>query len=440
VFTKANVESMGGALSVVRIGDPTVRDASMLNTDRRERVHEAPHALPDGRHFTFIAVDEQGGSAAYVGALGTNERTALAFGSNTEYVEPGWLVGMRGPALVAQVFDASHLSAGSRVIPLAGRIARSTGVGARYRFSTSRNGVLAFSEGGPSTSRLEWVGRDGRSLSILADAADYSNPALSPDEKRLAVSIRNPSGTRDLWIIDLTRGARSRLTFDPADDLDPVWDLDSRTVYFTSDRSGVRSLYRVDVLGLGQEQRVAAEPFSMNAESLSPDGRALLFNAAGRGLWMWNLATQRSTPLVQSPSSDFEGTVSPDGHWLAYTSNVTGRSEVYVTSFPKPGRRWQTSNAGGAQAQWRADGRELFYVENDAHIMAVVVRTAADRFDADLPHQLFQRRLPPPFRNRFVVTRDGQRFLVNMTVETVQNPPLTVVVNWPASANDGDRH
>ena len=198
VFTKANVESMGGALSVVRIGDPTVRDATILSASRHERMHEAPHALPDGRHFTFIAVDEQGRSAAYVGALGTNERVSLAFGSNTEYVEPGWLVGMRGPALVAQAFDASHLSAGSRVIPLAGRIARSTAVGGRYRFSTSRNGVLAFSEGGPSTSRLEWVDRDGRSLSILADAADYSNPALSPDGKRLAVSIRNPSGTRSV--------------------------------------------------------------------------------------------------------------------------------------------------------------------------------------------------------------------------------------------------
>ena len=233
------------------------------------------------------------------------------------------------------------------------------------------------------------------------------------------------------------RGARSRLTFDPADDLAPVWGLDSRTVYFTSDRSGVRSLYRVDALGLGQEQRVAAEPFSMNAESLSPDGRALLFNAAGRGLWMWNLATQQSTPLVQSPSSDFEGSVSPDGHWLAYTSNVTGRPEVYVTSFPKPGRRWQISNAGGTQAQWRADGRELFYVENDAQIMAVVVRTAVDAFAADLPHQLFQRRLTLPFRNRFVVTRDGQRFLVNTPAETVQNSPLAVVVNWPASVSDG---
>ena len=149
----------------------------------------------------------------------------------------------------------------------------------------------------------------------------------------------------------------------------------------------------------------------MNAESLSPDGQALLFNAAGLGLGMWSLATQQSTPLAQSPSTDFEGSVSPDGQWLAYTSRVTGRPEVYVTSFPKPGR--QISNAGSTQAQWRADGRELFYVENDAQIMAVVVRTAVDAFAADLPHQLFQRRLTLPFRNRFVVTRDGQRFLVN---------------------------
>ena len=166
--------------------------------------------------------------------------------------------------------------------------------------------------------------------------------------------------------------------------------LDSLTVYFTSDET---------------VSEVSIVPIP------SARGKTACGAGTGLGLGMWSLATQQSTPLAQSPSTDFEGSVSPDGHWLAYTSRVTGRPEVYVTSFPKPGR--QISNAGSTQAQWRADGRELFYVENDAQIMAVVVRTAVDAFDVDPPYRLFERRLTLPFRNRFVVTRDGQRFLVN---------------------------
>ena len=269
--------------------------------------------------------------------------------------------------------------------------------------------------------------------------ADFSSPALSPDERKVAVGIRDPkTKMRDIWVADLLRGATTRLTFDAADDLNPVWSPDGTRIAFTSDRKGERDIYQKLSDGSGPDELLLeGRDGQKNLEDWSPDGKYLLYNHQPAGhlylLVMPLTGDRKPVPYLKTEFRTDQAQFSPNGRWVAYRSDESGKNEVYVQGFSldpsHPRGKWQISTAGGEEPQWRRDGRELFYVAGNK-LMAVDVKTDGQSFEAGIPKRLFDVRMPSRVRNRYVVSKDGQRFLVNLPLEEASKAPIEVLVNW----------
>ncbi len=416
------------------------KSLTQLDQSRGDVTHRFPSFLPDGRHFLYLVFSSQAQNAGvYLGSLDSKETRRLVAADGQAVYAPaasgmGYLVFPRGPALMAQPFDAKRLAAAGDPFPVVERVALG-GTSAGAAFSASETGVLAYRTGGEDRSQLVWFDRAGKRLEALGEPADYSNPALSPDEKKVAVGIRNPqTRTRDLWVLDLARRTGSRLTFDAAEDLNPVFSPDGSRIAFSSSRKGRRDLYQKLASGTGDEELLLESGEDKNVEDWTRDGRFMVFNRNSQDVWALPLTGDRkAAPLLQGPFSEVEGQVSPDGRWIAYSSNESARREVYVQSFPPAGGKWQVSTAGGEEPRWRRDGKELFYVAG-SKIMAVELKTNGPTFEAGIPKELFEVRIGPPLRNRILVTGDGKRFLVNTPVEETLALPMTVVLNWTAGA------
>lgn len=374
---------------------------------------------------------------------GSEVQQIVSADSSAVYAPPGYLLYVREGILMAQPFDAGKRHLTGDASPVAEQIAPVGASGARA-FSVSSNRVLAYRTGANlAEDQLVWFDRTGRRLGTLGEPADYSNPALSRDGKRVAVGRRDPKSlTRDIWLFELERGTASRLTFDPADDLGPVFSPDGARILFTSDRKGPRDIYWKASTGVGEDEPVLEGELTKSANDWSPDGRFVVFDtggAVGAGssggtsdLWVAPLDGDRKPlPFLVRPFTDRQAQISPDGRCIAYSSDESGTQEVYVQDFPKPTGKWKVSTEGGAEPRWRRDGRELFYIAG-RKLMAADVRTDAASFHAGAPRVLFEANLDPrtAIRNRYVVSPDGQRFLIITSAEQADTAPLTVVVNW----------
>jgi len=419
-------------------GEP--KPVTELNLSHQETYHAYPEFLPDGHHFLFyVASSRRGKSGIYVGSLDSKERKRVLDADSKAVYASGYLLYSRGNTLTAQQFDWKGLELVSEPVPLNQQVAvRSPAAFAA--FSVSQNGVLAYRPSGGGNTELTWFDRHGNRGSTLGTPAEYSNPSLSPDGSRLAVGRMDPqTGTRDLWTFDLKRGTNSRLTFDPADDLNPVWNLDGSRIFFTSDRKGARDLYEKPTNGIGDETVVLESNLGKNVNDVSPDGRYLVYDSAtgysnSRELWILPLFGDRKPFLfVQGESFTFQAKFSPNGHFIAYSSAETGRDEVYVRTFPEARGKWQISTEGGSEPTWRHDGKELFYT-SQKKLMAVEVKTDTN-FQAGIPYPLFDipLLLANPVRNRYLVTSDGQRFLFNVAAEVNEASTINVVVNWTSA-------
>jgi Tol biopolymer transport system component len=238
---------------------------------------------------------------------------------------------------------------------------------------------------------------------------------------------------RDIWLFDLARGGKSRFTFDPADDINSVWSKDGGRIFFTSDRKGQRDIFQKKVNAAEDEELIFASSEAKNVEDLSPDGRLLIYNTNSGGLWLLPLEGERNPkPFLKTQFSERMAVISPDGRWVAYCSDESGRDEIYVATFPQLSGKWQASVDGGIEPQWRGDGKELFFTNATRKLMAVEVKPGSGAFEAKAPKLLFETQLiTPPNRNRYVVTGDGQRFLVITRLENTR-APISVVVNWLA--------
>lgn len=301
-------------------------------------------------------------------------------------------------------------------------------------FSVSNNGVLVYRDPGygPNTE-LVWYDRSGRRLSTVGDHAYFTSPYLSPDGKKLAVGVGYP-GHRDIWVYDLTKGVRRRLTSDPADDLSPVWSADGQRIFFTSDRRMQRELYQQRADEPKDADLVFSTPDQgVSIYDISPDGRYVAYDPGTQGMWVLELfGEHKKQPFDETTLASVR--FAPNGHYIAYSSNESGRREVYVRSFPDATGKWEISTSGGGEPMWRANGKELFYV-TDAKLMSVDVNIGTKGFQSGVPKVLFEHprllRFPTntTLRNRYVVTKDGQRFLF-----VVQPEPLAegfnVVTNW----------
>jgi dipeptidyl aminopeptidase/acylaminoacyl peptidase len=347
---------------------------------------------------------------------------------------------VREVTLTAQAFDARSLKLTGEPVPVAERVGRTGGAGpTRYApFSASSNGVLVYGAVTAVTSQLVWFDRKGQVLESTAPA-DYADPALSPDGKRLAVCRDDPkTGTPDIWIMDIARGTQSRFTFHPRWEIYPVWSPDGRRIAFAWDKEGRNSIYvkAVD----GAEEPLLKEERETYPQDWSQDGRTLVFARTdpktGSDLWLLPLEGSREPrPLLQTPFNESEARISPDGRFFAFTSDESGRPEVYVRPLGSRGEQWQISRRGGTKPEWRRDGKELVYLAEDGKLMSLEV-TDGSGFEKSDPRQLFQTRTPrvafPGFHSLYAVTADGQRFLVVQEPERPSSPPITVVLDWAA--------
>jgi len=424
------------ASALVRVsalgGEP--EPLTTLDASQKERSHGWPQFLPDGRRFTFFVVPD---NAIHIGSLDSSVTTkVLSADSKALYVPPGYLLFMRQGSLMAQPFDATRGELRREAFPVAEDV-RNNSVNGRSAFSvSSESGVIAYRSGTVVESQLIWFDRAGRQIQALGEPDRYTDLELSPDQKQAVVAAPSP-GSSDLWLFDVARGLRTRFTLDAAPELAAIWSPDGgRLVFGSQKKGGPLDIYQ-KAIGTGTEEELYSDSLDKYPFSWSADGRFILYGSApGQNLWTLPLFGERKPiPFMQTPSSEFAGRFSPDGRWVAYRSDESGRFEIYVAPFPGPGAKARISAAGatGGYPRWRRDGKELFYLASDNTLMAAAVNGQGTTFEVGEVQPLFQTSAAGG-RYPYDVSADGQRFLVLTTSEQSAEAPVTVVVNWTAQA------
>ena len=352
----------------------------------------------------------------------------------------GRLLLARDRNLVALRFDPARLDAGGEPETLAEHVGLSGGYFKLGLFSASGSGVLVYVDGAPVPSRLQWLDRSGRQLGVLGEPALQSDPRISRDGGKAAVQVFEPNiNAPELWIVDLARGARTRLTSGPSQNSNAVWSPEGARIAFSSNRSHQADLYEKAVDGSAGERPLLEGEGQRIAADWSPDGRLLLYwDREPAGLRRVGLSAlplsgdhEPRTVLERTKRHDFTARLSADGRWLAYATDDGGRDEVFVTAFPRPAEKWQVSTDGGTMPRWRRDGRELFYVSLDGRLMSVDVQAGAS-FKGGVPKPLFESLPPTMVGPEFYdVAPDGQRFLMTLPADQATKP-LNVIVDWTA--------
>jgi eukaryotic-like serine/threonine-protein kinase len=407
-------------LQVSAAGGTPVR-LTDLDTARGEIAHGAPWFLPDGRHFLYVsAASDRERSTLFVGDLESKARKQLPVLAVPEYYAGHLLYLQDGGTLLAQPFDASKLEVTGDPVPVAENV---------FTASAS-SGVLAYASSA-RTTQLTWLDRTGKALATVGPPGNFLFASISPDGSRVVADLRNQSDNAGLWLFDRA-GVSSRITFSGGN-IAPTWMADGARVAFMGTRDGTQRLYRKAASGVEQEAVLADR--DLIPYSASRDGR-WLFAMTSCGspktscdLWVVPLEGERKPyPLLETKFREWAPAISPDGRWLAYSSNESGQRQIYVMSFPEPGGKWQVSANGGYLPVWSYDGRELYFTNADnTRMMAAEVRPGAT-FQAGPAKELFRIRMPSA-QSRFDVSKDG-RFLVPTITDESANVQITVVQNW----------
>ncbi|MCI0444087.1 serine/threonine-protein kinase [bacterium] len=424
------VSSSGGEATLV----------TTLDSSHQEVTHRWPYFLPDGYHFLYLIRSKQRQySGIYLGSLNSKEkRRLLPDETKVEYAPSGFLVFIRGTNLMAQPFDSKELQLTSDAVPVAERV-KYEGLRAYGAFAVSQTNVLTYTSAGRQDAQLVWWDRAGKQIGTLGTSSVIAQPSLSPDEKKLLVEREDAAnGTSDLWMVELSRGIFSRFTFDPANDFRSSWSPDGSQIVFSSTRNGRLEAFQKPSSG-GSENVLISSESEVLPDDWSRDGRYILYEVFDPKtksdlLILPMLGDRKPIPYIGTEFFEVHGQFSPNGKWVAYVSNESGRPEVYVTTFPSSaGGKWQISTDGGDHPQWRRDGKELYYISPDKKLMAVQIKSG-ETFEASLPISLFlapvSLHLFPAERNQYVVTTDGKRFLFNQIIEDSSLSPMTVVLNW----------
>lgn len=435
--------------------------AAVTTLGLRQVSHRWPHLLPDGRRFLFYVYGAPDTVGIYLGTLDGSAPRRLPAPAESNPSNPvaylpswpglaeafrggSWLLWVRAGTLVAQRFDVARATLTGAPVRLADEV---TAV------SVAMTGLVAYRTGAGSRRQLTWVDRSGTARGTIGDPdSTLDKPRVSPDGRRVAVS-RAVQGNADLWLLD---GARmSRVTFDAALDDFPVWSPDGTRIVFRSNRTGAGDLYSKLTNGAGIEERLVASDQSKTATSWSADGRFLLYQSqdpqTNGDLWVVPMVGD-STPSVflKTPFREAYGEFSPDGRWVAYMSNESGRMEIYVRPFVRPGAagpdatgaaagsgQWQVSTAGGIAPLWRRDGKELFYVNPAGAMMAAPITVTGATLDPGAPVVLFPTHIAGGGvdiqQGRQYDVAPDRRFLINTELDSAA-APITLLMNWHPEA------
>lgn len=428
------VSSTGGVATV----------ATTLEKTAGEDVHRWPHFLPDGRSFFYTAVTGPCCPAAKpavirIGSLdSTGSGISLLQAESSVTYASGHVLFARDEALMAQPFDLQARQLKGEAFRIADEVSTE---GSRYvSASMSETGTLVYApKGSQAAPQLTWFDRRGRVVGTVGEPAPYLSVALSPDERRVAVSLGTGKPENvDVWVIDLATNIRSRLTADAGRDVSPVWSRDGTRVALQSSRRAMGPALRQAFTSAVRPDELLLEGpgnFTMTPSDWSSDGRFIAYTTHGSDIWVLPLFGDRKPfPLARTPFTETSAVFSPDGRWIAYTSNEGGQPDVYVRSFPGDDKKWQVSRDGGGHSLWRADGKELFYLAADGNMMAVSIDTTSP-IDSSVPKPLFPAAAATfGYNQAYGVTKDGQRFLVSVRSQpTTGTAPLTILLNWTAA-------
>ena len=419
--TLRRIPAAGGSPTSVPAPGPT-GDARLVG---------APRFLPDGRHFLYYAGGERATEGAIMlGDLDTPTRsTILQVGSTASYASPGYLLYVRNGELVAHRFDttANQLVGDPSVLGRGLWLAVPS-----IAVSASDTGVLAFATQPVPVTQLTWVDRSGRPMGTVGEPGQWVHTALSPDERTVAAEqLDSRSGFGVIWAIDVGRNVVSRVTDVSSRGMAPIWRPRGDRIAFTNSSTPTMPIVAVPTDGSGREEQLVPEATLGQAGDWLTDGR-LVFHTRG-DLWSIRPGDSKPTPLVQTSFREGFGKVSPDGRWLAYVSDESGRPEIYVRPLDGGSGRWRISQSGGMQPRWRRDGGELFFLSAAGRLMAAPIRAGA-AFDAGAPVDLSIETERDILGGRYVydVADLGRRFLVIRRITRESPAPMTVVLNWPS--------
>ena len=430
------------ASPITRISADGGMPAEVTRLEAGHSGHTYPHFLPDGDHFLYYVTGSAEARGVYLGQLDGSTPRKLFDADSAAVYASGHLLFVRAATLIAQRFDVSRLEMTGNPFPVATGVMGSMLANVHGALSAAAGGAIAFRVGSLRAERqFVWVGRSGKEIETVGapDDAFVVSPSISPDGGFLA-SLRRVNGNSDVWLLDTRRGVLSRFTDNAAEDIFPVWSRDGSRIVFTSNRSGTHDLYQKRTTGGGVEELLLpGVPGESFACDWSPDGRFLLYQrrSAQTGFDFWALplgGDGKPFPVIQTPFEERDGQFSPDGKWIAFHSNQSGRFEVYIQAFPNPGTPLRVSTTGGAQVRWRPDGRELFYIALDGRLMAAPIRVSADGgLVVGLPVPLFATHVGRVLNiggAQYIASPDGQRFLTNTFVPDASLTPIRLILNW----------
>jgi Tol biopolymer transport system component len=396
--------------------------------------HRWPFFLPDGKHFLYIALHHDPSKAAnntvyYASLDGRENRPLLRSQSNAVYTNGFLLVG-RGDQLIAQPFNPSTGTLSGEPQNVAKGVMNDTSTW-HMDASASNDGLLVFGSGASGDLQLVWLDRGGKEVSTIAEKIpDLQGVALSPQGDRVALQLN--AGETDIWVLDLARGVRTRLTFGPIGNVSPIWSPDGKWIAYSSARNGNFAICRKPSDGSGAEETLLTEVEQPALEDWSRDGKYLLYSRpilsrSGRQIWSLPLEGKRKPTLILERGAG--GKLSPDGRWLAYQSGESGRTEVYVVPFGGGQGKWQVSANGGTQPKWSKDGKELYYLDLTFNLPAVPVTNAGGALQFGVAQKLVTSWSAPQVI--YDVSPDGKKILLDR-VEQQVSQSVTVVTDFTA--------
>jgi hypothetical protein len=405
-----------------------------LDTDRFELSHRNPDILPGG-DVVFTIISNSGTSIAALSRETGEIRTLIEGASGAQYAATGHLVYSQRAQMLAVRFDSDRLEVTGAPVPLIDEVQQN-------QFAISDEGGLVYGEGGAAALApevtLTWVDRQGGTRPLREKPGMFVEPRLSPDGRRLALTAVADQSI-DIWVLELARETMTRLTFEQGNDSIPFWTPDGKQVTFSSDRAGGWNAFSVASDGSGEPVQLTKSEHPTTATSWSPDGKLLAFQQLNPDtkldIGVFSVEDDEETIFLATPFDEFQAVFSPDGRWLGYTSNESGREEVYIRAFPGPGGKWQISTEGGSHAMWAPSGRELFYRHRN-QMMAVPIEPTGSALSLGRAVSLFEgnyRKAPFSVQELvyYDVAGDGERFVMMAPFQREGDPTrLHVVLNW----------